>query len=372
MKKQILGITLKYGVGLAFLAWQVWDNWHRAVNGQEVGISGVFQRTFHWWPFVLAFLIGVGSVLLTFVRWLELVRALDLPFTFYSALRLGLLGMFFNAFLPGAVTGDIPKAAFLAREQSRRTAAVATVIMDRGLGLCGLVWLVALIGSVFWLTGTLENLGLSAYAQIFLTFIVQSSLGLVAASLAFWFVLGFLSTDRANRVASRIEKIPKAGGALAELWRSVLMYRARGRSVLLALLLAMVGHIGFIFIIFLCSHAINPAELIPSLQVHFIIVPVGVTVQSGFPAPGGIGGGELAFSWLYAQVGSSGQEAISATATSPEGFLAAFLNHCLFWLFGILGYLIYLLMRPERNYSEKTMGVKSAGLEDATGGVGEK
>ena len=53
-------------------------------------------------------------------------------------MRLGMIGIFWNTFLPGAVGGDIIKATFLAREQSRRTVAVATVIMDRALALWAL------------------------------------------------------------------------------------------------------------------------------------------------------------------------------------------------------------------------------------------
>jgi uncharacterized protein (TIRG00374 family) len=354
VKKQVLSIIFKYGLGLGLLAWVIWRNWHVESNGQERGISGIFQKTFYWQPFLLALVIGTGSVFLTFVRWFVLVRAQELSITLYSAVRLGLLGMFYNVFLPGSVTGDIPKAFFLAREQSRRTAAVATVIMDRGLGLVGLVWLVALIGSVFWFTGALTTLAQTDAARIFLTFIVQVSVGLVLGSIVFWFLLGFLSVDLAQRIASRLEAFPKVGGSLAELWRSVLMYRVRGKSVVLAMLLAMTGHVGFIFILYLCSHAINPPDAIPSLGVHFLIVPVGMTIQAGFPAPGGIGGGELAFSWLYAQMGTNLAHTVtSATEMSPEGFWAAFINHCLFWILGILGYLIFLNMKPEWNPAEK-------------------
>ena len=58
-------------------------------------------------------------------------------------MRIGLIGFFYNSVLPGSVGGDIIKAAAIAREQSRRTIAVATVIMDRVIALWGLVWFVA-------------------------------------------------------------------------------------------------------------------------------------------------------------------------------------------------------------------------------------
>ena len=88
------------------------------------------------------------SILITFVRWYILVRAQDLPFSMANAMRLGSIGMYWNTFLPGSIGGDIIKAAFLAREQSRRTAAVATILFDRVVGLCGLFWLITLLGSV--------------------------------------------------------------------------------------------------------------------------------------------------------------------------------------------------------------------------------
>ena len=93
--------------------------------------------------FAIAFLIFTAAMVLTLLRWYVLVRALDLPFRMRDALRLGMVGFFFNTFMPGSVGGDIIKAAALAVGQSRRTVAVATVIMDRVIALWALVWFVA-------------------------------------------------------------------------------------------------------------------------------------------------------------------------------------------------------------------------------------
>src|SRR5207248_9297078 len=103
----------------------------------------------------LAATLGLAAVLLTILRWYYLVRAQGLPFTVTNALRLGLVGFYFSIFLPGSVGGDIIKAAFIARGQSRRTVAVATVILDRVIALWGLLWFVASLGGVVWLPGAL-------------------------------------------------------------------------------------------------------------------------------------------------------------------------------------------------------------------------
>src|SRR5207249_2923529 len=119
----------------------------------------ITQGKIHYQFFALAAAICLASLMITLVRWYVLVRAVNLPFRLLDAFRLGFIGLFFNTFLPGSVGGDIIKAAFLAREQDRRTVAVATVIMDRAIALWALIWFVALLGGAFWAGGFLEGSG---------------------------------------------------------------------------------------------------------------------------------------------------------------------------------------------------------------------
>src|SRR5213076_442328 len=130
---------------------------------------------------------------LTMVRWYLLVRALELKLTLRDAFRFGLIGIFFNTFLPGAGGGDIIKAAVLARGQTRRTAAVATVIMDRLLALWGLVWFVAILGSLFWALGLLAG-----PAATVASYIVTVALIVVGVTLLGWLLVGLLPAWRAE------------------------------------------------------------------------------------------------------------------------------------------------------------------------------
>lgn len=185
---------LKYALGPALLVFVIWINWDKQAGGRQVGISRILAPDFemNWWPLALALVICTACMILTFVRWYILVRAQDLPFTVASAVRLGLIGAFFNLFLPGAVTGDLVKMVQLARAQSRRTVAVATIIVDRVIGLCGLIWLMGLLGAVFWCTGIIQEMVPSPNGWEYLEPILLVSWVLVAGSLVFWFLLGFL------------------------------------------------------------------------------------------------------------------------------------------------------------------------------------
>jgi hypothetical protein len=330
VKKHVLTFV-KYGLGLGLLAWVIWAHWDMTDDsGKPIGLSEALRHDVRWLPLVLAGVICLASVLLTFVRWYVLVRAQELPFTLSSAMRLGLVGYFFNTMLPGSVGGDIIKATFVAREQSRRTVAVATVLLDRAVGLCGLFWLAALLGGLFWWGGYLAD------QPVLETIVVGASI-VVASSIGFWLLLGVLPSRRAEIFAGRLSRIPKIGGALAEFWRAVWMYRCRGRHVGLAMLLAMIGHAGFVLTFFFAARTLTPAEDMPSLGAHYLLVPVGMTIQAGFPAPGGMGGAEYGYGKLYQIVGFA----------FAAGVLGSLTKRAIEWVLGLLCYLAYLRMKPQ-------------------------
>jgi uncharacterized protein (TIRG00374 family) len=334
IRKPIVWNGLKYGLGIGLLVFMVWRNWAPA-GGQ--GLQAVVQRHFvegeplHWLALVLALVICLTGVLLTFVRWYVLVRAQDLPFTFSNAIRLGLVGFFFSTFLPGSVGGDIIKAAFIAKEQSRRTVAVSTVLIDRGVGLWGLCWLVALLGGVFWYGGSLEG----AAATTLQSIVVFSAL-ICAATTLVWVLLGFLPEWRAQRFARRLTKIPKLGHSAAEFWRAIWMYRNRRRSIALALGLSLIGHVCFVLTFYFSALTLYQANGIPTVQEHFMIVPVGMTFQASIPTPGGMGAGELGFGALYNLI------------HFPEGrgVMASIVQRVITWILAFGGYVVYLRLRP--------------------------
>jgi glycosyltransferase 2 family protein len=332
-----LWAAFKYVLGISIIVWLFWANWHKIdPHGNDVGIATALERPINFGALVLAAIICALSVLLTFVRWFVLVRAQGLPFTVTNALRLGMIGYYLSQFLPGSVSGDLFKAAFLAREQSRRTVAVATVLIDRALGLCALFWLVTLTGAFFWGTGLVATLTANDTGYAVLESIFRGATILCGGTLAFWLILGFLPQRRADIFAGRLRKIPKLGGPLAEFWGAVWMYRCRSRAILLALGMAIIGHIGFVFTFYFCALALSSPDQIPPLQTHFLLVPVAMTIQAGMPTPGGMGGGEWAYGELYNLLGFS----------MASGLLGSIVQRVVIWIISFTGYLVYLRMRP--------------------------
>jgi uncharacterized membrane protein YbhN (UPF0104 family) len=342
VSKQTAFNAFKYALAFGLLGWVIWSNW---APDSGKGLGYVWQRHVQEGqpinlPFLLAgLLLYAAAALLTFVRWYVLVRAQGLPFRLAEALRLGMIGFFFCTFLPGSVGGDIVKAAALARGQSRRTVAVATVLMDRAIGLWGLVWFVALLGGAFWAAGALEG---ATAAQAKAT--VRAAGAVVAASAGVWLLLGLLPQRRAERFAGRLSRLPKVGSSAAEFWRAVWLYRCRQASVALALLLSWVGFAGFVVAFYCGARALwdgDPATPLPSLTQHLLLVPVGLVVMAVPLFPGGAGIGELGFGLLYGWFGFD----------KANGILGSLVQRVFSWLVGVVGYGV-CAWRPARPAEE--------------------
>jgi glycosyltransferase 2 family protein len=332
VSKTLAKTLLKYAIGLGLLAWVISKNWNSTEAGP--GLREALAGPIRLLPFAAAGLVTGVSAFLTFVRWYVLVRAVELPFTLLGAVRLGAVGCFFNTFLPGSIGGDLVKALSLARAQSRRTVAVATVLIDRAVGLWALIWLVALLGGWFWLTDNpvlREHAGLRA--------VVRSAWGVIVGTVVIWGLLGFLPEWRAQRFARRLSRLPKIGHNLAEFWRAIWMYRTRPRAVALALLLSLVSQSGNVLAFHFAAQTFTVAaeeDVLPSLSEHALIVPPGMAIEAVFPAPGGVGGGEFGFGKLYTLIGR------------PEalGVLASLARRMLQWIVGLIGYIVYLRLKP--------------------------
>jgi uncharacterized membrane protein YbhN (UPF0104 family) len=346
VKKRVLVESLKYVLALGLLGYVVCSNW---AAGSDSGLEYVWRKHARQGApirgdfLALAGVIFLASVLLAQLRWYVLVRAQGLAVTMPGVMRLGLIGFFFNTFLPGSLGGDVVKAAGLAREQNRRTAAVATVIIDRVIALWGLVWLVALVGGFLWAAGLLDEAAGAAEAA---RRVVTAAIALAAISTALWALLGLLPRRRPDHFeehATPASNPPEWGACATEFWRALWMYRGRQRSIGAALLLSWAAQVGFVLTFYFSVRTLwsppSPFEsgaTIPTLAEHFLLVPIGLVIQAVPVFPGGAGIGEAGFGALYSLFGG-----VAAWAV-----LGSLLQRVLAAGIGLVGLGLFLHARP--------------------------
>lgn len=330
MTRQSVVNLAKYLVAFALLGLMVGLNWTQ--------LTELFSQP----PYLTAF-AGAAAILTTctaiqYYRWYLLVRAVGLPFTLRNAVRLGLVGTFYNVFLPGSIGGDIVKAYFIAGDHpERKPTAVATVVFDRMIGLFGLLMLAATAGSGFWLSGDPQIADRPRLQMVVLFCLAGAATGVVG-----FLLLGLVSEALADRIAARLGRLPK-GAVLAELWFTIITYRRRPATVVAVVALSAVVHVGFVLMFHLAVQVFPPSDrtLLGSLPEHFVVCPIGFIVQAAVPLPGGIGGGEFTFGGLYKLIRPG---AADAAAVGLAGRLTL---RVVEWTLGLVGYVAFLWMRKE-------------------------
>lgn len=286
----------------------------------------------HYGMMSLGLICCLASLVLTFFRWYLLVWAQEIPFTVRDSMRLGFIGYFFNYVAPGAVGGDLFKASMIACEQTeRRFVAVATVFLDRVVGLMGLLILGAI--AMWWQPSPFEQTEFQFVIGIF-------QLGSLVSLLGFLVLL--LPGLSRMKWLDRIVSVPKIGPLLCELINSIRLYQTRWRVLVLSLLLSLISHAGLIFSIYLCALSLHGADEIPSWMTHLQIVPPAELVGVLVPLPGGTGALEEAVAQFYAIAG----------APAGHGFLTAFVYRIVTILIALLGGILgggiwYLTARRE-------------------------
>ncbi len=303
-------------IGFGLLGLAVWSNRDK--------LRQVFQRQVDFRLFALAFVIYVTALMATFVRWFTLVRAVGLKFRVVDAIRLGFIGNIFNLVIPGAVGGDVIKAVFLARAHpANKASAVASMVIDRLLGLAGLFTLAGVAGAFAF-----------GRANVQVQVLIGIVWGLLTLGLGGLFVL---FTPQLYPVLERFTAgRAKLGRIVKELESAALAYRSRSRLIVGCLLASVCIHSLYVVAFYTASRAIFDA--LPTFAEHFLIVPL-VLFSTAVPLPfGALGLTEIVSGKLFA-LGQVGE----ATLAAANGTIAMMAFRTVMYASGLLSLMVYLV-----------------------------
>lgn len=234
-------------------------------------IRDVLSRRPHAATYALGFVSYLAGMLLAFIRWSFYVKALGMPFRIVDGLRLGFIANLFNFVVPGGpVGGDVVRAAFLCREQStRKTQAIASVVLDRLIGLLGLFLLACGAGMFAW--HALDPRTRRLVGVVWGVVIVVILILIVAFSPRLYRPLACALAHR-KKLARRLNELAAVGTS----------YREKFPVVLGGLFMAMLTHTCNILAFYEASLALFPK--VPTLAEHFLIVPL-VLFTTAVPLP---------------------------------------------------------------------------------------
>jgi uncharacterized membrane protein YbhN (UPF0104 family) len=264
------------------------------------------------------YLIGLVS---TFFRWFFLVRVIDPRFTLRAAILLGLIGNVFNLVIPGAVGGDLIKAAYLVRMHIKKTQAIASMVIDRIVGLLGLFILATIAGAFAWpsASGDVAKLIVAAW--------VATGLGVLVLAVIF----GQLITRIFPQLGAGHSRLSLITSELKEMSTT---YRRRLDVVSFCTLMSMGNHSLNVLAFYLVGRMLFPS-MTTTLVDHFLMAPLTFFTMA-VPLPfGALGLTEGIGEQLFNLVGH------------PSGSLAMMGFRVLMYGGGLVGACVYLAKLKE-------------------------
>ncbi len=235
----------------------------------------------------LAFVALLAGLVMGVTRWWRLLALARCPSSWLNTLRLTFLGLFFNLVFPGLTGGDVPKALLVVREHpERRADAMATVVIDRLVGLWGLI-------------GIATAVSLAGGAQ-FAPLKLPIACAFLAATTGMIGLL-FPGLRRLLRVDALIEKLPQAR-RVKKLERAALVYTGHPLELALAILLSVGNHLAVITAIYFLGRDLGSGL---DYAAYFGVVPVANVISSLPISPSGWGVGEAAYGQLFELMGET-------------------------------------------------------------------
>jgi uncharacterized protein (TIRG00374 family) len=296
-------------LAFALLALVLWQNREK--------IREVFSQPLDLRLLAIGVLIFQTSLLITYVRWYLLVRVIEPRFKLRSTMLLGFIGYVFNLVIPGAVGGDFIKAAYLVRMHIKKTQAIASMVIDRILGLLGLFVLATIAGAVAWGMASPDVRKLIVVAWL--------------ATAGGFAILAMIFSQALSRLLPGLGAgHGRLGSIMTELRAMSTTYRRRLDVVLLGLSLSVLGHTFNVVAFYLMGRMLFPTRMTTTLAQHFLMVPLTLFTMV-VPLPfGALGLSEEAGDQLGKLVGH------------PGGALAMLAFRVLMYACGLISACVYL------------------------------
>ena len=272
---------------------------------------------------VLALALYLAVVLISAWRWERLLTAQHVRVTFRHLTASYLVATFFNNFLPSNIGGDVIRIRDTVAATGSRTRAATIVLLDRAIGLIGLVFVAALGATVATELGDREP-----FNPFWLWLGMTGGAAGVGVVLVYPRVIGALLTPL------RIFHQEWVGLQITRLMHALEKF-AQAPAVLLQCFLASVV-VQAVIVVFYA--ALARAMHIPVPGVHLcVLIPMSAVVQMLPLSVNGFGLRESVFAFYFARLGLPRESAIALS----------FLGAALIMLFSISGAVVMAVRKKQ-------------------------
>ena len=285
---------------------------------------------------LLVFVYAVGLLLagqLVFVlRWLILLRAQAVYVDYWPALKLHLLGLFYNNCLPGSVGGDVLRAWYVTMHTDKKIEAALSVFVDRTVGM---VCTITMIFLSYWLIpaeGSGAELEFGAEFSV-VSLLVKFLLGILAFIVLAVVVIAVMYASR--KLRSYLLKYAFILSISWKLWMgrivtAVKIYCCRPFTLLLAMVLSFICQAMPIYGLYLVGKNLG---IQAHIKYYYVFFPLSWIIGVMPISVGGAGVMELGLKGLFGKV---------AQVTASQGLILALAQRLTWLLVSIPGVIIHI------------------------------
>lgn len=239
---------------------------------------------------LIAVLLSILNFLIISYRWKTILGARSqVSIPLLGVLKITWIGQFFSSVLPGSVSGDLVKMIYVQKfdPSFSKKFVFASILIDRVMGLCGLILLVGL-SSLFFSEHILENA--PAMAPILKVNHLIVALVLVGFTV---FIFFHASIGKLFIVAEKLF-FPSIWQKFGNLWDDLVSIRKQMLKALgLSILVQLIG----VLIFWSLIHPFVQGKMDFVQALAFI--PLGLMTLALPVAPGGLGVGHAIFQKLF-------------------------------------------------------------------------
>jgi glycosyltransferase 2 family protein len=243
------------------------------------GLMTILRESLTRWPWLLCgAMLCFICLCIGVIRWKIILDGRGLRMTWRRVFNVFFIGQFFNAFMFGSTGGDLARAFYAAREtHHKKTEAVATVLIDRMIGLIMLnfIALVMLIARApFYINHWVTHMP----ALLMLGMNLLTVIGLV--------VLFNIRRFQHWRLFRRIARHRRIGPIIKRTLISVFLYRRKRGVLVKTFLLSLAGHL---LVILECYCLGRSFQIHLGLIAYLTVIPIIMAIAALPITPGGLG-----------------------------------------------------------------------------------
>lgn len=323
--KQLFTTTLKALLAIALIYWLT-QSGKLSFSSLKVLLSPV--------PFSVCFILIGLNLFLVSERWYQILMSQDIHTNRWMALKMSLIGVFFNFVVPGGVGGDVIKGYYIAKNHPQeRMKAVVTVAMDRLVGLYTMILMAVAV--MVW-----DYQQISSHPQLATIFYLLLALGIGFSF--FWMIIFSQRLSSIQWIHSLLIRLPQ-GERFQKMFLSFAHYSKSKHIIFKTFFISLAAQIFSIFMFVAAGNYLGFQDV--SIHTYFYVVPIGGMVTAVPISPAGVGVGQAAFYYLFSLV--LGKE-------TPLGSLVITTFQIFLFLYGLIGALFYVMIGKRENRAAET------------------